>query len=185
MTTYYEMNEDFLAHYGVLGMKWGRRKAKPSSGGNLRQKKVKTSEKRKGLSKNQKTALKVGAAVVGTALAVYGGYKLSKFINNKSGQIQIQKGKAAFNKVMESYKDVSVNNSKGKKTLVATSKRSRYVWDNANSNLTEVARSITEHNKKVSQKAINAEKEVLSKKMNFGQKTANVASYYINKRRKK
>lgn len=38
------------------------------------------SEKKKGLTKNQKTALKIGAAVAVTGLAVYGGYKISQAV---------------------------------------------------------------------------------------------------------
>lgn len=51
--------------------------------------------------KKMKTAAKVGAAAAGTALAVYGGYKLSNAIKNKNYQIQYDKGKEAYNRILD------------------------------------------------------------------------------------
>jgi hypothetical protein len=48
--------DDFLAHYGIKGMRWGVRKADDSD-----------SSPRKGLSDGQKKALKVGAGVAAVA----------------------------------------------------------------------------------------------------------------------
>lgn len=76
---------DYLMHHGVKGMRWGVRKAKPVS--------TKSSKKRSTSSVNQKNKsatksnrskyIKIGLAVVGVALAAYGVYKLSKYMNNK------------------------------------------------------------------------------------------------------
>jgi hypothetical protein len=54
--------EDFLAHYGVKGMRWGIRKTNEAEGGG---------GERKGLSEGQKKALKIGlagAAITGAAV---------------------------------------------------------------------------------------------------------------------
>lgn len=65
---------DELYHYGVKGMKWGIRRTRSTSD--------ETDQKnsKRGLTKGQKTAIKVGVAVVGTALAAYGTYKLGNYI---------------------------------------------------------------------------------------------------------
>lgn len=59
----------------------------------------------------RKKALKVGAAVAGTALAVYGGYKVNKYVKTKNMEIAAEKGyesaKKMFNEhvsTMEAYK---------------------------------------------------------------------------------
>lgn len=64
-----------LAHYGVLGMKWGVRKDKETS--NASSKTNEDSSKR-GLTDKQKKALKIAAVTVAAGLAVYGAYKFSK-----------------------------------------------------------------------------------------------------------
>lgn len=61
-----------LYHHGVKGMKWGVRRAKDSKT------EPRNTEKVNGLSKQQKTAIKIGVAAVGTAIAVYGTYKISQ-----------------------------------------------------------------------------------------------------------
>lgn len=49
---------------------------------------------KKGLSDKQKKALKVGAAVAGTALAAYGAYKLNKYVKDENSKLRVDQGKA-------------------------------------------------------------------------------------------
>lgn len=109
--------QEYLVHHGILGQKWGKKNGPPyplnasdhsasekkagwrksldkggKSADNRKRKKqreIRAPEK-KGLTDKQKTALKVGAALAVTALAVYGGYKLKE-----SGKLDelVEKGK--------------------------------------------------------------------------------------------
>lgn len=72
VTQYRIIYPDELNHYGVKGMKWGVRHDKP-----------KNNAGRFSLSDNQKKWIKRGAILAGTSLAVYGGYKLYKFVGGR------------------------------------------------------------------------------------------------------
>ena len=100
MTQYYLTREDYLAHHGILGQKWGKRNGPPypldetdhsqnehesgykkSLNGNTNED-LYDRKKRKGLTDEQKAKIKkaaiIGGAAVVAAIAAYGGYKLYK-----------------------------------------------------------------------------------------------------------
>lgn len=137
------MYNNELYHYGVKGMKWGRRKARGHAGPGkyVTKKRQQAGDKRdldalnkgqhlsvgftkkrqakfdardkaaiekrmakneaelndkpekKGLSDRQKTALKIGAAAVGTALVAYGAKKASDYIKSEAGRRSYEAGK--------------------------------------------------------------------------------------------
>lgn len=90
---------NYLTHYGVKGMKWGHRKQQSLYVAN-RQARDKTVEKSRSNTpeaeaarkEKVKKAAKVGAAVAGTALAIYGAHKLNQYVKTKNGQIAAQMG---------------------------------------------------------------------------------------------
>lgn len=106
---------DTLCHYGVKGMKWGirRNRNRVTTSSKSSKRSSSDSGKKSGLSDKQKKAIKVGAAVAATAvtaaLAVYGGRKLSRFINDTNVAYHEKKGRQAVENLMKNTKRRAVN----------------------------------------------------------------------------
>lgn len=117
------MQSDYIKHHGIRGQRWGVRRFQNKDGslkpaGEKRYyddtKKSKTDSKsestggeKKGLSDFQKKALKVGAAVLGTTLAAYGGYKLYQINKNATSGLSNQYHDKAVKAFTESNKLLS------------------------------------------------------------------------------
>lgn len=89
-----------LYHYGVKGMRWGHRKARPISIGTGRSGSTNSASdaaSKEARKAKAKKAAKIGAAVVGTALAAYGTYKLAQYTQDKRNQAAMQKAQDYVN----------------------------------------------------------------------------------------
>jgi len=109
MGRYYD---DELYHHGIKGQRWGIRRFQNKDGSYTSAGKShrKTSDSsgnqngtKRGLSDKQKRALKIGAVAVGSALAVYGGYKVGQHV-----KASVQ-AKSVINKAMERAVENRVN----------------------------------------------------------------------------
>lgn len=88
-----------LKHFGVKGMKWGRRKARPEAGGQTSGSKQSTatdevSAKQARRAKVKRAAI-IGTAVVAAGLAVYGAKKASDTLKDKAYKSALERGRKA------------------------------------------------------------------------------------------
>lgn len=104
-TIYTVAGKEFeLQHHGVKGMKWGHRKARPQSasarsrGTNGGDDRASTEVEKKA---RRKKVLKIGAAVVGTALAVYGAKKLHDVVRDKNYKYRMEQGSKAIDQYIK------------------------------------------------------------------------------------
>ena len=95
MTTDYILisNDSFItknsiSHHGIKGMKWGirRNQTKDST---MTFAGIKQAKKTKKYRRNIKKTIKIGAILVGIALAAYGSYKLSTYVKSKKNSSKI------------------------------------------------------------------------------------------------
>jgi hypothetical protein len=127
--------DEYLEHHGILGQKWGVRRFENAAGhltaagknrynqinGEYQKLKKKVTNKvestgerkkedtaepeKKGLTDKQKKMIVAGAAVVGTAVAAYGGYKLYQHMENtkkEAHDLLIERGNQATMKALQS-----------------------------------------------------------------------------------
>lgn len=93
-----------LYHFGIPGMKWGRRKAAITPASTLTRRTPDRSEDKKikheAKIAKAKKAVKIGAAAVGTTLAVYGTYKMSQYVKTKASNAILKEGQANVMRIM-------------------------------------------------------------------------------------
>ena len=107
--TYILSSSGELYHYGVKGMKWGKRKNRPQSSTNGRRSRNAADNNadtnKEVRNARTKKVLKIGAAVAGTTLAAYGAYKVSKIAKEKAFDKVYSLGEKAVLKAFREHRN--------------------------------------------------------------------------------
>lgn len=176
-----------LYHYGVPGMKWGRRKARPVVTSNARRSSNATPEQqaaqREARKAKMKKAAKIGAAVAGTALAAYGAYKLGKFVRNKNVELATKRGEALAKKYYSENKHtVGWDGLGGIKVYQNKEVVGRSYGMRSDAEFRSVARTAGDLNRYHYNKAQGIKSRAIrdATNENFGAAAKNVGSHYAN-----
>ena len=122
-----------LYHHGIKGQRWGVRRFQNKDGsltarGKQRYRedgsesdKQKDETAKKGLTDKQKKAIKIGAAVLGTALVSYGAYKASQYYRGAGSKIDPETGFRLVNRDMSDAEHLSAINP-GRISILSKSK---------------------------------------------------------------
>ncbi len=146
----------------------------------------------------RKTALKIGAAVAGTALAAYGAVKLHNFVREKNQEIRVNEGRAKCDRMLKKLDRMRINDlvseSSATQSWVKTGKQKTPFQYNNNGKTVTIPKQYrnTQPTLKDTQ-YMNIENKVIAKTISeavdkarndsFKTATKNVYNYYRNRRR--
>jgi hypothetical protein len=178
--------DDFLAHYGVPGMKWGKRRARSDDGGSGRSKSGSggggAEEAKPKMSRNKKIAIAVG---VGATVAIGAAIAISVMNNKKANNMAISqiaanvstlRGKSKFDMIANAASQNSRQNASAPKQNSSAKGKANLILNAAAANARENASAPNKTLKrKIQEKAFDKAKNVAinkAQKMNYDEAKA-------------